>query len=355
VEKPVTVGGGSHDWWILAWNTAGDAWSAKANFVTPVLTAPEQVDLGDEDYTDPVDGQNLGTIYNPPFIWKKADRATWYLLYVSGPGGVGVIVNQWYPASVCDTTKCVVESPVTLTGGNDYKWWVLSWNAAGSKWSAGNVFDADIQTTPKATTLFLNSLPNANLKTKPVYTWSNVPQATWYRMYVKGPYGLVLDQWYRSRDVCFGAYCSVESPTTLASGDHTWWVQTYNSAGYGPWRSAIFRVQSVSSVATNLSPQGGEEINDTMPIYSWDKVSTATRYHLYVLGPKTNSEGTVIDGVVLLDKWYESLYICSNTTNICSVDSPVELEAGDHTWSVMTYNSTAGYGLWKTETFDLVP
>ncbi len=65
--------------------------------------------------------------------------------------------------------------------------------------------------------------------------------ATWYRLYVKGPGGLVLDQWYQASAICDATTCSVPSPA-LGSGDHVWWVQPYNSAGYGPWKSATFKV-----------------------------------------------------------------------------------------------------------------
>ena len=66
--------------------------------------------------------------------------------------------------------------------------------------------------------------------------------ATWYRRYVKDQGGVVvLDRWERSVDICIAATCSVTGPA-LASGDYTWWVQTYNIAGYGPWKSATFKV-----------------------------------------------------------------------------------------------------------------
>ncbi len=45
----------------------------------------------------------------------------------------------------------------------------------------------------------------------------------------------------QASSVCDATTCSVVSPT-LTSGDHIWWVQTYNSAGYGPWKSATFKV-----------------------------------------------------------------------------------------------------------------
>ena len=65
--------------------------------------------------------------------------------------------------------------------------------------------------------------------------------ASWYHLYVKGPSGLIKDQWYAVASSCDTTTCTVASPT-LESGDHIWWVQTYNSVGYGPWKSATFKV-----------------------------------------------------------------------------------------------------------------
>ena len=77
----------------------------------------------------------------------------------------------------------------------------------------------------------------------PTYTWTKVDMATWYRLYVKGPGGVVKDHWYQAVGVCntITNVCSVVSPA-LESGFHTWWIQTYNAAGYGPWKSATFTV-----------------------------------------------------------------------------------------------------------------
>jgi hypothetical protein len=157
---------------------------------------------------------------------------------------------------------------------------------------------------------------------------------------VKGPSGVVLDQWFSSKDHCSGNYCSLVSPTTLENGDHTWWVQTYNSAGYGPWRSVHFKVQSALSAPTSLALKAGEP--STKPVYTWNEVSGATKYHLYVVGP-----------TYAIDKWYDSWSICSS--GVCSVQNATVLDGGGHTWSVMPYNSTVGYGLWGSGIFTVTP
>ncbi|MEW6400631.1 MAG: hypothetical protein AB1649_02465, partial [Chloroflexota bacterium] len=72
----------------------------------------------------------------------------------------------------------------------------------------------------------------------PTYQWGQVTGATWYYLWVNGPSGKVLDHWYQSSSICGAGLCSINPGVTLGGGNHTWWVQTWNSAGYGPWSSA---------------------------------------------------------------------------------------------------------------------
>jgi len=51
--------------------------------------------------------------------------------------------------------------------------------------------------------------------------------------------GPVFRQWYKTEDVCTGATCSVTLPQSLVNGTDTWWIQTWNTAGYGPWSTGM--------------------------------------------------------------------------------------------------------------------
>jgi len=329
---------GQHKWWVQTWNPAGYGDLSDAILFTTDSAFPAQVDFNDAD-TNPEAGQNLETDYRPTFAWNKADRATYYLVRVNGP--TGKILDKWFPSTYCVGDVCRVPysaHQVTLTGGS-YTWFVRTWNpvVGYGNWSAGNNFTVPDQTIPPASTLFINGLPNASAKKQPRYVWSTVPMAVSYRLYVKGPSGVVLDKWYNSVDVCASDYCSIENPATLLNGDYTWWVQTWNPAGYGPWRSQHFSVKSALDAPENLSISGGTA---TLPVYQWSKVTGATQYHLYVTGP----------GYVL-DKWVN----CN--TDICSHTTLTALsEGGDYSWAVMPYNSLAGYGLWSaSQTFSYTP
>ena len=95
-------------------------------------------------------------------------------------------------------------------------------------------FSIPVPPLPGATTLVS---PTGNITTNnPTYTWNEVTDATWYYLWVNGPSGNVIKQWYTSADAhCGGGTCWVTPTTTLASGAHIWWIQTWNPAGVGPW------------------------------------------------------------------------------------------------------------------------
>ncbi len=207
------------------------------------IIVPPAVDLRDA-LTSPVHNAALGTNYNPAFTWKKVDTATYYRLYLAGPGGV--VKDQWYQAStICNATTCSVTD--LTVGGGTHTWYVLTYNAAGSgPWSLATTFSTTPPTIPAAVDLrdaLTAPTHGQNLGTNynPTFTWKKVNTASWYRLYVAGPAGVVLDQWYQASSICNAISCSVPSPT-LGGGTHTWYVLTYNAAGVGPW-----------SLATNFS------------------------------------------------------------------------------------------------------
>jgi len=104
-------------------------------------------------------------------------------------------------------------------------------------------FSLPIPKPPVAATLVSPSGSITN--TTPAYTWNAVldsaqgDAATWYYLWVDGPSGNVIKQWYQASAVCSGATCSVTPIVALGSGNHTWWIQTWNATGYGPWSSGM--------------------------------------------------------------------------------------------------------------------
>jgi hypothetical protein len=93
--------------------------------------------------------------------------------------------------------------------------------------------------------------------------------------------------------------------------------------------------------ATLTSPTGNIGTNN--PTYTWDTVSGATWYYLWVDGPSGN----------VIQKWYTAAQASCNGTT-CSVSNATPgLVAGTHPWKVQTWNET-GFGLWS-DTISFTP
>jgi CSLREA domain-containing protein len=229
---------GSHTWWVQTYNPAGYIWSGGMTFSTPLDTLPAPV------LTYPVPAvvgtvKPIGTDYNPSYAWQKIEAATYYHVVVKASGNV-VMLDKWFPSSsVCGLSECAVPKSMSPTlKGATYSWWMQAYSPKGNGlWTAETKFSTYVQTLPAAVS---NLFPTGTTSGTPTYSWDRVGMATSYRLYVKGPYGVILDKWYRAADICDTTTCSVVSPN-LTSGDHIWWVQTYNSAGYGPWKSTTFK------------------------------------------------------------------------------------------------------------------
>lgn len=272
----------------------------------------------------------------PTYSWNKVSSSTWYYLWVSrinGDNSLTTIHNQWYQSSaVCGGSTCSFAPNIPLSSGT-YRWWIQTWNSGGyGPWSDGMSFTVSIPLPGKAT---LISPSGGIVDNNPTYTWNQVSSATWYYLWVDGPNGNVLKQWYTVAQAnCNGSTCSVTPTTTLSSGTYRWWIQTWNSTGYGPWSDGMnFSTPLPPGRATLVSPTGSI-ITDT-PTYTWNQVNGSTWYYLWVNGPSGN----------VIRQWYTPAQAnCNGST--CSVTPSTTLPAGAHTWWIQTWNN-AGYGPWS--------
>jgi hypothetical protein len=191
----------------------------------------------------------------PTYIWNAVSNATWYYLWVNGPSGN--VLKQWYTAAqahcASGTGTCAIAPATTLASGN-HIWWIQTWNSVGyGPWSAGQSFTVSSGSKPGAVTLIAPSGSSAN--PPPWYWWYEDSCATWYYLWVNGPSGNVIKQWYTSAQAnCNGTWCWVTNATTLPAGTNTWWVQTWNSTGYGPWSAGMGFIVSASANLGAIAP-----------------------------------------------------------------------------------------------------
>jgi hypothetical protein len=186
----------------------------------PILTSP--------------DG-SIGTS-NPIYTWNEVSGATWYYLWVDGSSGN--VIKKWYTSDQanCDGTTCSIDNVTPNLSAGNYTWWIQTWNEGGyGPWSEAMNFTL---TPPGKATLVSPSATTAT--NTPSYTWNEAPGSTWYYLWVDSPSGTVIQQWYTAAQAnCNGVTCSVTPTTVLGTGTNSWWIQTWNDAGYGPWSTRM--------------------------------------------------------------------------------------------------------------------
>jgi serine/threonine-protein kinase len=237
-QPSAPLGEGAHVFWVQAKNALGvGPWSAAMRFtVTSFAGPPPSASL--------VSPAGAGTLTQPTYVWNAVSTSTDYYLWVDGPSGN--VLKQWYPSSaLCNLTTCSVTPAQTLAAGA-HTWWIQTKNTVGvGPWSAAKTFTVvtgGAASPPPAPAL--QSPSGIITATRPSYNWTAATTATDYYLWVNGPLGPILQQWYFASAVCSGSTCAVAPATTLASGAHTWWVQAKNGAGTGPWSaSRSFTVQ----------------------------------------------------------------------------------------------------------------
>ena len=307
-------------WAFILFATLGAAGPLVAQPAAPVLVSPS----------------GLSSNRLPTYTWNVTNGASEYYLWVDGPSG-GVL-RQWHAAAaICGGVTCSFQPSAPL-GEGAHVFWVQAKNALGvGPWSASMRFNVSSFAGPPPSASLVSPAGGGAL-TQPTYVWNAVSTSTDYYLWVDGPSGNVLKQWYSSSALCNLTTCSVTPAQTLAAGGHTWWIQTKNTVGVGPW-SAAKTFTAVTGGAASPPPAPALQspsgiITATRPSYNWTAATTATDYYLWVngaLGP-------------ILQQWYFASAVCSGST--CAVAPATTLASGAHTWWVQAKNG-AGTGPWS--------
>jgi len=176
----------------------------------------------------------------------------------------------------------------------------LEQESVGHQQNAIRQFDLEqplLSTSPPgAATL---SSPSGSINSAaPQFTWQAVSGATWYYVWVRDSGTMDysgsprIAHWITASDAGCGSgsgTCSWYADKNLESGDAKWWIRTWNSAGYGPWSSAMdFSVSgSVSLPATVTLVSPDSDVSTTTPELTWNSASGATWYYVWVRDSET--------------------------------------------------------------------
>lgn len=260
-------------------------------------------------------------------------------------------------------TTCTVAN---LQDGLHYYFTIVAYNRAGQESEYSNEVTclSDSRSSGAASAASVPGPvpligPSGNItRSVPAYTWSAVPGADMYYLWVDDASGVKINVWLRAADVgCPGGTgtCTAAPTTTLPPGRYGWNVQARNSAGKGQWSSGLtFQVSSSVSSSTGssstpqavplISPSGS--VSTGTPTYTWRAVPGADVYYLWVDD----------DSGVKVNVWLRAADVgCPNGTGTCAATPSAALSSGDFGWNVQARNS-AGKGPWSNGlTFNVAP
>jgi len=228
---------GFHRWWIQASNDIGSGpWSDEMAFTVASSGPPGKATL--------ISPAGAIATNQPTFMWNAVPLATWYRLWVNDSTTNSGKINTWYSAtqSGCGsgTGPCSVK-PTTILAAGNAQWWIQTYGDGGyGPWSDALSFIVPGSgSLPGKATLIS---PSGKISTQtPTYSWKAVSNATWYCLWVNDSLtAQKIFLWYTAEAAgCSSGTCSVRPSTALAAGVAQWWVQTWNSAGYGPWSDGM--------------------------------------------------------------------------------------------------------------------
>ena len=232
VTPQVTLPYGAQSWRVRAWNHNGyGPWSEKGSIgrVVPpggaTLIAPK--------------GTTTDT--TPTYRWNAEATATAYYLGVNR--GSNKIIGIWYTAAqtgcAAGTGTCSL-TPSTALQNGAHTWWIQTKNLGGEGPESASmrfaVISPPVASPPVAATLIAPK--GTTTDTTPTYSWNAVAAATHYYLWVSRGSSKVIGTWYTAAQAeCATGTgtCRITPSTALQSGDHAWWIQTWNAKGRGPW------------------------------------------------------------------------------------------------------------------------
>lgn len=200
------LGYGDYQWWVQTWGEGiGAQWSDGVTFSVG-QPAPEGA-------------EGLINETRPTLAWSEVVGATDYQLFIKQEGGwewkTWLTGNSWTP-------------PDWDFIPGTYTWFVQARNAEDGKsaWSEGTTFTfgRSVLEGPSGTVV----------ETQPLFTWSRVEGAAWYKVYIEQKGG-----WKWSTWVEYNTHWS-PSGWELSLGDYEWWVQPWGETfGTGLWSGGM--------------------------------------------------------------------------------------------------------------------
>lgn len=227
--SPLDLPNGGYSWWICTWgNGEFGQWSGEGAFSVQAGGGSGSVDL-----LSPQNGATVSS--NPPTLeWSSVAGAEWYWLAVR--------LND---VPLFDTwTQSTRYTHTSELPSGDYTWYVATWGPATgiSTFYGPSAFEVPGDDPPGAVSLS-SPANGANFPEGDTvsFAWTSAENVEYYRLYVECNGVACMDEW-TDRTYFYPSQ-------TFSAGSYQWWVQTWNSAGFGDWSSGrSFTVEAEAQV-----------------------------------------------------------------------------------------------------------
>ncbi|MEQ8677680.1 MAG: choice-of-anchor Q domain-containing protein [Aggregatilineales bacterium] len=341
---------GAYTWYL---REAGGTWVGPMSF-TLTVPPPGLVTLEATTNTD-----NLSPIFN----WSlsgDAVNATYFNLYLTTSEGV-LVFDQWFTRTeACsdpNSTDCAIQSPVVLANNQSYALYIRSYGLGG--YSVGGPFNNGYQGASNFTVNApipsqIAPLGDVNIVGgNPLYTWGDLDGAEYYYLYVANSAGAqVINEVISDLGYCNGTSCQLDATTLsenyrLVTGTYTWYIRGWRNDQATPWSAGVnfTLTANLPGAVTKISPLQDDIETDYEVAFSWNEVSDASGYNLYLVDPNAVASG-VLAGQV------GNEVTC--LSGVCTWTYTLAEAPGVWTWYVSAFNA-AGTGTWSTPTTFTAP
>jgi len=168
-----------------------------------------------------------------------------------------------------------------------------------------------------------------------VLTWQADPNGIWYHLYLGGPDGMLIEQWYAADEVCAEGVCTLTELPAMVNGAYNWWMAVWGWDGMTAYDKTTFTIETPPpGLVDRTAPTSGVHTELT-----WTHDPLAMWYRVYLMR----------NGTVHTDKWYKAVDVCGET--VCAL-SPRTLGNGAYNWWMVAWGP-GGMGEWSKVAFTL--
>jgi len=148
------------------------------------------------------------------------------MMYRCGQRRVNALSQIVNASSNCTVSICSLNMPAGLYAGS-YTWWIAGKNANGyGPWTSMNFV---VHVVPGAVQHL--SPIGAVANRRPTLTWQRDLSVSWYGLWLDGPRGNLISQWYEASNVCAGSTCTLPFNSDLQGGLYSWWMSSVSYSG----------------------------------------------------------------------------------------------------------------------------